>query len=414
MRVGIIDADLLDHGTRHPNLALMKISGYLKRYLKNIKRYHSTVELVLDYGDLHKFDKLIISKVFTFSKLPDDLFFDNCKAKPATKLEQYTQASPKIIYGGTGFKYDGLEVPPNLPLSIERCMPDYSLYDAYVDREVNQLHKKACHYDDYKLYSIGFTTRGCFRRCSFCVNKHYDHVQIWSPIKEFLDKKRPYIYLWDDNFLGLGLATRQSDRKAGKKEPWEMILDELEATGKPFQFRQGLDMRLMDEKIAARLAKTRYHGDFIFAFDHYEQHKLIEKNLAIWRRHTNRPSKFYVLCGYDSIDEKDIEIIFKRIEILMRYACLPYIMRYENYKNSRYAGLYVQIARWCNQPQFFKKKSFRQFCEANQFYHEKSSHKLPDCSAMRSLKLFESEHPEIAKRYFDMRYDELRGTWEKE
>ena len=30
MKIGIIDADLLDNGTRHPNLALMKISGYYK------------------------------------------------------------------------------------------------------------------------------------------------------------------------------------------------------------------------------------------------------------------------------------------------------------------------------------------------------------------------------------------------
>lgn len=30
IRVGIIDADLLDGGTRHPNLALLKISGYCK------------------------------------------------------------------------------------------------------------------------------------------------------------------------------------------------------------------------------------------------------------------------------------------------------------------------------------------------------------------------------------------------
>ena len=28
LRVGIIDADLLDHGTRHPNLALLKISAF--------------------------------------------------------------------------------------------------------------------------------------------------------------------------------------------------------------------------------------------------------------------------------------------------------------------------------------------------------------------------------------------------
>lgn len=31
LRVGIIDADLGDHGTRHPNLALMKLSGWLKQ-----------------------------------------------------------------------------------------------------------------------------------------------------------------------------------------------------------------------------------------------------------------------------------------------------------------------------------------------------------------------------------------------
>ena len=29
LRVGIIDADLLDGGTRCPNLALLKIAGYL-------------------------------------------------------------------------------------------------------------------------------------------------------------------------------------------------------------------------------------------------------------------------------------------------------------------------------------------------------------------------------------------------
>ncbi len=30
MKLGIIDADLLDNGTRHPNLACMKISTYYK------------------------------------------------------------------------------------------------------------------------------------------------------------------------------------------------------------------------------------------------------------------------------------------------------------------------------------------------------------------------------------------------
>lgn len=400
MRVGIVDADLLDHGTRHPNLALMKISGYLKRYYKNNKLRH-IAELVLDYSEVQKYDKLIISKVFSFSRIPIDL----TKARPGVKLQDYTQDGPKIVYGGTGFSYSDTQLPPNLPKCIERCSPDYTLYDAFVKREID-VGKKPCHYDDYKLYSIGFTTRGCFRKCSFCVNQHYDRVVKWSPVSEFLDESRPYIYLWDDNFLGLGLSTRQHDRQFHIVEPWELILDELEATGKPFQFRQGLDMRLMDEKIAHRLAHTRYHGDFIFAFDHYAQHRLIEKNLTIWRRHTLRTTKFYVLCAYDGIGAKDIETVFKRIKILMGFGCLPYIMRHENYKGSTFRDLYIQIARWCNQPQFYKKKSFREFCLANQDYHRGPG----DCASLRALKNFlaqGAENVRIANDYFDLKYDVL-------
>ena len=37
MKIGIIDADLLDNGTWHPNLALMKISGYYKKQNNKIK-----------------------------------------------------------------------------------------------------------------------------------------------------------------------------------------------------------------------------------------------------------------------------------------------------------------------------------------------------------------------------------------
>jgi len=78
-------------------------------------------------------------------------------------------------------------------------------------------------------------------------------------------------------------------------------------------------------------------------------------------------------------------------------------MRYENYKASNWRALYIQIARWCNQPQFFKKKSFRQFCEANQDYH-KGKNTL--CSSYQIMQDFESAFPEIANEYFDLRFDE--------
>lgn len=361
MKIGIIDADLLDKGTRHPNLALMKISGYYKDL-------NYSVKLLTSYSDLDKYDKVYISKVFTFTRIPD---------KAVLSL-------PNVIYGGTGFFEDG---GADLPLEIEHHMPDYNLYRDYIDEQIRNGRKKE-YYSDYLDYSIGFTTRGCFRKCEFCVNKKYDKAVKHSPVSEFLDVKKPFIYLWDDNVLAYS--------------GWREIFDELDATGKPFQFRQGLDLRLMNEERAARISKSKYHGDFIFAFDHIEDREIIEKKLKLWKQYTNRTTKLYLLCAYDSIDITDIVNTFERIKILMKYGCLPYIMRYESYKQSKFRSLYTELARWCNQPQFFKKKSFRQFCEANQAVHKNQA---TNCSAYQALLDFEAEYPDIAKEYFDLSFE---------
>jgi hypothetical protein len=360
LKIGIIDADLLDNGTRHPNIALMKISGYHK------KQGH-TVDLLDNYSNLDVYDQVYVSKVFSFTKVPEEL----------TNL-------PNVKIGGTGFFEDGGE---NLPDEIEHHKPDYELYKNYANNEIAKGRNRSA-VSDYLDYSIGFTTRGCFRKCPFCVNKKYDKAILHSPVNEFYDLNKPFIYLWDDNFLAYPL--------------WEEILDKLEETGKPFQFRQGLDIRLMDEKKAKRLSETRYHGDFIFAFDHLEDQKIIEDKLELWKKYCFKTTKLYVLCAYKSQDEKDIADTFERIKIIMKYGCLPYIMRYENYKNSNWRTLYIQIARWCNQPQFFKKKSFRQFCEANQAYHKNGK---TNCTAYQVMVDFEKAFPDIAKEYFDLRFD---------
>jgi hypothetical protein len=361
LKIGIIDADLLDNGTRHPNLALMKISGYYKKQGHN-------VELLMNYSEIAEYDKVYISRVFNFTHVPNDVI-----------------TLPNVIIGGTGFFADGGE---NLPDEIEHHKPDYNLYLDYANSEIARGRSRT-DLADYLDYSIGFTTRGCFRKCEFCVNKKYDRTIFHSPIEEFYDSARPYIYLWDDNFLAFS--------------EWEKILDQLELTGKPFQFRQGLDIRLMTDEKAKRFSSTRYHGDFIFAFDHIEDRNLIEEKLKLWKRYCSKTTKLYVLCAYDSQDEKDIINTFERIKILMKYGCLPYIMRYESYQNSSLRTLYIQLARWCNQPQFFKKKSFRQFCEANQTYHK---NKETTCSAYQCMMDFEATFPNTAKQYFDLRYDE--------
>lgn len=361
MRIGIIDADLIDKGTRHPNVALMKISAYYKSK-------GDVVELIYEgYDTIEQFDKIFISKVFSFTRVPEGVI-----------------EKENVEYGGTGFFEDG---GPCLPEEIEKHMPDYNLYTEFIENEI-QKGKSRNRYSDYLDYSIGFATRGCFRKCDFCVNKKFDAAFRHSKISEFLDEKRPKIYLWDDNILSF--------------PKWNEVLDELEATGKYFQFRQGLDLRLMDDKKAKRLNELKYYGDFIFAFDHLKDKEVIVKRIQLWKKYTNKNPKLYVISGFGSQDVHDIEDVFERVVTLMEYGCIPYIMRHEDYIKSEYKGIYVQLARWCNQPQFLKKMSFREFCVRNQFYHTTED---TICASLKAMQDFERDHPEIAKKYFDKKFE---------
>ena len=144
-------------------------------------------------------------------------------------------------------------------------------------------------------------------------------------------------------------------------------------------------------------------------FDNIADYDLIHSKLKIIRKYNSSALiKFYVLVGFEGVDGKDIENAFKRIELLMMYHCLPYIMRFQNknyapWKESPYKGLYIALARWCNQPSFFKKLSFREYCDANQARIKTDSF---TCSAKRALLEFEQDHPDISNRYFDLRYSD--------
>ena len=172
MKIAIIDADLIGRKKhRFPNLACEKISGYWKNQ-------NADVVLKTDYEDLDIFDKVYISKVFTDTPVPEGVLH----------LEN-------VEYGGTGFFYDKA---PNLPDEIEHSFPDYHLYDEWINKQDRPRNE----FKEYLDYSIGFLTRGCFRKCSFCVNQKYNHVFEHSPLEEFYDPSRKKICLLDDNFLG--------------------------------------------------------------------------------------------------------------------------------------------------------------------------------------------------------------------
>ena len=84
--IGLVDADLLDGGTRHPNLALLKIAGFL---------FDNSIEFELiedSNADISKYTRVYLSKVFTFTKLPQ-IYHD----------AQNEDCQTNIVIGGTGF-----------------------------------------------------------------------------------------------------------------------------------------------------------------------------------------------------------------------------------------------------------------------------------------------------------------------
>lgn len=321
MKIAIIDADFIGRKRhRFPNLCCMKISGFYKAHGHD-------VSFKTNYDNLADFDKVFVAKVFTDTPLPETGLFGN-------PLD-----AKNVVKGGTGFFYDKAV---SLPPQIEHHMPDYHLYDAYTDDY---------HYTDY---SIGFLTRGCFRHCTFCVNRRSSKVVAHSPLKEFFDATRKKICLLDDNFFGF--------------DGWENLLQQLRDTGKPFVFKQGLDVRLLDDVKAKLLFTSRYDGDYIFAFDDIKDAPLIIEKIKLISHYINLKTKrvkFYVLCAFDragrydnSFWQQDISDTIYRINLLKRYDCLPFVMKFKAYQQSPFKLLYTSLANWCNQHHIFLKLDF--------------------------------------------------------
>jgi len=342
MKIGLIDNDFVSRDHHNfPNLALMKLSTFHKQKGNKVELIgFNEINPNLLFGN--DFDEIFVSKAFTDSYTPDYIF----------KLGN-------VKIGGTGFYFDKA-----LPLDyeIEHSKPDYSLYN----KVLHTIKKK----DFYTDYSIGYTTRGCFRHCPFCVNINSNKVELHSPIDEFYDPQKKKLAMLDDNVLGLP-----------NKELYK-IFDRLEEINKPFQYRQAMDIRLLTYERIKKIFKLKYDGDYYFAFDLWKYKDEIEKKMMLFHelymniKAKQNPyyihTKIYLLTGMDKnniYDESfwlfDIEYLFKRIEICFKYKMCPYLMRYEKVYQSPFYKIYINLAQWLNAPAFYCKESFGEFINNN-------------------------------------------------
>ena len=94
-----------------------------------------------------------------------------------------------------------------------------------------------------------------------------------------MDMSRPKLCFLDDNFFACS--------------NWPNIINVVKAANKRFQFKQGLDERLLTKEKIVEINSWKYDGEFIFAFDNIEDEKLIKDKLELiyatipeWKKQT--------------------------------------------------------------------------------------------------------------------------------
>ena len=265
MKIGLYDVDSVI-----PNLALMKLSAHHKSLGDQVEWYSPLFH--------SSYDKIYASKIFTFTK------------------NGYLRKD--IIIGGSGY-----DLTRELPYKIEHLYPDYELYN--------------CN------YAIGFITRGCIRKCEFCiVPKKEGKIRKNANLEEFC-KDQENVMLLDNNIL------------AHKNHLEE--LENLRDSGKKIDFNQGLDIRLITKENAKLLKEIKnetIHGrkQIRFSLDNHNLIPIVRKKMQILKEAgiTLSSLYFYVLIGHNTTLEEDL----KRVEFLREYKCTIYPMPFVRNKQN--------------------------------------------------------------------------------
>lgn len=278
-KIAIHDAD----ATNFPNLALMKISAWHKAQGYAVEWWNP----------LQQYDEIYSSKVFTFTAedpyLPED-----------------------AIRGGTGYGlYD------DLPEEIDMMFPDYSIYPN-VD------------------YAIGYLTRGCIRKCPWCIVPKKEGII--RPYRNWEDVKRPDkrdIVFMDNNVLAADFGIEQMAAMVGQN----VRVD----------FNQGLDARLITPEVAEIISRLKWIQSIRMAADTDTMLDVVLDKINLLGRYGVKPYRIFVY-----VLVTDIASAERRCIAIRDTGADPFAQPYRDFSNNiEPTEEQKRFARWVNRKQIF-------------------------------------------------------------
>lgn len=287
MRISLVDVD-----SKIPNLALMKISAYHKAKGDQVG------------FNLSNPDKIYQSIVFT---------------KNRGRALNKTIVDIPVEYGGSGINLNS-----KLPDKIEFIKPDYELYPSE--------------------YSQGFTSRGCNRKCSFCiVHKKEGRFKRWQHPDDFYCEHFNQVKLMDNSILWDKMWTQE-------------VLNYFIDKDVDVDMTQGYDIRLVNEDVADLILRST-KGIIRFAFDDTKIEPIIREKIELLKDvgfDIRNKVQFYCYCNDDSMHDDTLY----RCKVLKDLGTNAFVMyNCDKPRTSRIRNLIY----WCNRKVIYWSIPYEQY-----------------------------------------------------
>jgi hypothetical protein len=269
MRIALINSNRKNQKAKiYPPVSLLKIGAWLKSEGNKCELLDNTLPT-----KKQKFDEIWITTLFTY-----DIYYVKAMINSAKKI------CDKIRVGGISaslfpdfFKMLDVEVHVGLHPKAENFAPDYSLLG-------------------YKPeFSIAYTSRGCIRKCEFCMVKNLEPEFRHRDWEKDLSSDTTKVQFYDNNWLAKDMKDWTKDVEKLRRLVEEKRITEID-------FNQSLDCRILTEE-QAKMMQGLPIRPMRFAFDGMQEDKYYQKSVRLTNKYGFRNYRSNYLYNFNDTPE---------------------------------------------------------------------------------------------------------------